>query len=405
MKRENEKKEQLQGWSKKEYISQFRGWIMKLGLRFFQHLLFFIPLKKNCILIYSLKQKGYSCNLKYLDEYIRTYEKETFDVTWIVNRSEDYECLKERGIPVEWLHSKEHFRLRHKAGIVITNDEFYAGCIKRRGQRYVNTWHGGINYKKIGYEGVAFASWLQKHIFKMSNPQPDCFLAGSQSFLDSTSKAFHFSQDVFFETGLPRNDVLVNENEEKKEKVRNQFELAQEDRVLLYAPTFRSGGISPETKLDFATLKNVLEERFGGNWKIFIRQHYFVEVSEEKERGEWIRDVSEEEDMQELMLISDAMISDYSSCMWDFSLTGRPCFVLAEDLRTYEGEDRSFFVLPDIWPYPISESSEELYGKIRHFDKTEYEEKVKKHHKEMGNFERGKSCENVLKILKEYVRE
>lgn len=400
MKKGNEKKEQLQHWSKQEYISQFRGWIMKLGLRFFQHLLFFVPLKKNRILMYSFKQKGYSCNLKYLHEYIREHEDENFEVIWIVNREEDYRLLKERGISVEWLHSKQHFRLRHQAKIIITNDEFYAGCIKRRGQIYVNTWHGGLNYKKIGYDGVAFAGWLQRHIFKMSNPQPDCFLAGSQSFLDSTSASFRFSEDVFYNTGLPRNDVLVNEEPKKREEKRRQYGLAKEDKVLLYAPTFRSGGVSPETQLDFGSLKEVLEERFGGDWHIFIRQHYFVEQGKIADERLWIKDVSGEEDMQELLLISDALLSDYSSCMWDFSFTNRPCFALAEDLERYDGEDRSFFVPPDRWPYPVSKTAEELYEKIKDFDDEDYGKKIEAHHREMGSFETGHSCEVVVEILK-----
>ena len=390
-------KELLDIWTFRNYMQNLTMLGLKIPLWFFQKMLFFIPLKQNQMIIYSLKQKGYSCNLKYLTEYITRNCKDSFQMLWIVKNNQEYRQLKQYNIPVATLHSWSHFLYRHRAKIIVTNDEFYPVFIKRHGQIYVNTWHGGINYKKIGYAGIEFTNPIQKLIYKLNNPQPDIFLSGSSEFTENTSEAFGFPKTIFLPTGLPRNDILFQPNSELMISVRKQLGLSEQDRVLLYAPTFRKGKTKPSTNFNYDGLLATLNQRFGGIWKILVRQHYFISEDDTNQSTlNMVINVSEYEDMQELLLISDCMISDYSSCMWDFSFTGRPCFVYAEDLFEYSQKDRSFSIPPTKWPYPLCQNEDELYAAILTFDCNTYQKQVKDHHIQMGAYDKGNACEQLV---------
>lgn len=393
-------KEYLPIWTAREY---FRTWLMlclKLPAWAVQRLFFFIPLKQDQMIIYSLKQHGYCCNLKYLTEYIRKNRGEGFRLCWIVRDKESWRQLKRAGVPVLPLHSLRHWIFRHRSKVVITNDEFYPVCLKRRGQLYVNTWHGGINYKKIGYTGLGFTNRLQRLVYQMNNPQPDIFVSGSRSFTESTSAAFGFSKKIFLDCGLPRNDIFFRDWGTVSIQTKRKLGISETTRLLLYAPTFRKGKTRPEREPDFKNLVHVLEKRFGGVWKILCRYHYFsAERNRTLKDSEILFDVSQYEDMQELILCSDCMISDYSSCMWDFSYTEKPCFVYAPDLLEYMKNDRSFTILPSQWPYPICQEPEQLYRAILEFDETVYKKKLRQHRKEMGSFDRGDACRSLIEEI------
>lgn len=395
-------KEKFNGWNFKEYLKYIGSLLLKCPIRLLQGLLFFVPLKKNRIILYSFKQHGYSCSLKYLTEYWKD-QKSQLEILWVVREQEDFDLVSAHGVPVAMLHSWKHFIYRHRAGIVITNDEFYPMFRKRRGQLYVNTWHGAINYKKIGYAGIEFSNPVQALMYRMNNPCPDVFLSGSRSFTHTASEAFGFPREVFLECGLPRNDILcAGADERLRAQIREKLGLQPGDRILLYAPTFRKGGIGPGAAMDYEMLRRCLQERFGGRWVIALREHYFVR-SRQDIQEDWLVDVSDYEDAQELILISDCLISDYSSCMWDFSLTGKPCFVFAPDYQAYTDTDRSFFIPMEKWPYPLSSDMETLCRNIRDFDPDDYARRINAHRQEFGSFDRGAACRSLTELLEKYI--
>jgi CDP-glycerol glycerophosphotransferase len=104
--------------------------------------------------------------------------------------------------------------------------------------------------------------------------------------------------------------------------------------------------------------------------------------------------------MQELLLIADVLITDYSSCSWDFSLTSKPCFIFAPDLDYYL-TNRGIYTPIDTWPYPLARTNEELVNNIINFEKREYDVKVKKHYEDLGSYEQGSATSKMTGILQE----
>ena len=103
-------------------------------------------------------------------------------------------------------------------------------------------------------------------------------------------------------------------------------------------------------------------------------------------------------DMQELICAADVLITDYSSSVWDFSLTGKPCFIYANDLSAYK-EERNFYTPIEEWPFALAETNEELHENILNFDPEVYKHKVEEHHKELGSYETGHACEALYELL------
>ena len=110
-------------------------------------------------------------------------------------------------------------------------------------------------------------------------------------------------------------------------------------------------------------------------------------------------DVSDYPDMQELLLVSDVLVSDYSSCMWDFCLTGNPCFVFAGDLEEYEQTDRGFACPMENWPYMAAYDMEQLEQNIRSFDAEGYSQKVTTHLQEMKSYDKGNAAWQVAEMI------
>ena len=393
-----EGKESVADWSKAEYLRNIISLSLKIPIWWIQKIVFaFTKVKENQIIIYSLKQHGYCCNLKYLTEYLRKKNNQQYSVLWVVKRPEDYDDIQKHGIDVAMLYSVKHWIYRFFSKVVITNDDFYALCLKRKEQIYVNTWHGAINYKKIGYPSLKFANRFQKKIFELNNPQPDIFISGSRAFTESTAYAFGFDQKVFLPSGLPRNDIFFRNTNELKKHVKSKLGIPEETKIVLFAPTFRSSKKRVDLEGYSTELCDCLAKKFGGKWIFLIRQHYFTDRNNSNENG--LFDVTGYEDMQELLISADCLISDYSSCMWDYSFTEKPCFCYAPDIKDYEKNDRSFFIEPEEWPYPLSRYYLELKKNITNFDYEKYKQAVIRHHEKMGAYDRGNASEQIMQAI------
>ena len=114
-------------------------------------------------------------------------------------------------------------------------------------------------------------------------------------------------------------------------------------------------------------------------------------------------DVTAYPDMQELLCAADVLVSDYSSCIWDFSLTEKPCFLFAPDLSDYQCE-RDFYLDIHKWPFPLAETTEELAQQLLQFDLAAYTEAVREHLSKLGSRERGNAAETLCEFITEHAR-
>jgi CDP-glycerol glycerophosphotransferase len=152
-----------------------------------------------------------------------------------------------------------------------------------------------------------------------------------------------------------------------------------------------------ENKLNIESCINALNTRFNTDTVVFFRSHHFFNIPFGLSN---VVDVTPYPDMQELLCACDFFVTDYSSCMWDFSLTNKPGFLYVPDLEIYERE-RSFYTPIESWPYPFARTNDELVEIIKNYDAGCARKKIENHLNSMGSFEHGNASEILTdKIVK-----
>ena len=172
---------------------------------------------------------------------------------------------------------------------------------------------------------------------------------------------------------------------------------------MLYAPTFRNSHTLDLYDVDFARLKASLEKRFGGEWVIVLRMHYYLADKAMAVGAPWLLNATDYPDMQELLLASDVLLTDYSSCMWDFSLMKKPCFLYARDINEYRGE-RDFYTPIESWPFPLAADNDGLEKVIAEFDEAKYRADAARHHAELGSTESGTAAKQCVERIAAFLR-
>ncbi|MBQ9639547.1 MAG: CDP-glycerol glycerophosphotransferase family protein [Bacteroidales bacterium] len=217
--------------------------------------------------------------------------------------------------------------------------------------------------------------------------------------------------------GSPRNDMLFTAN---RETVRAELGLPADKRILLFAPSFRNDGHDVEGKnircsglnqieaLDFDRLTSSMSKRFGGEWVVAMRFHYHVasmvdwEKLQRTTNGK-ILNANRCDDMEQYLVAVDALMSDVSSCMFDFLHTGRPTFVFFPDFEHYGSIERGLYLDMHSLPFPFAETPEQLYSNIEEFDSERFHEACATLLTSMGNVDDAHSAQRAVDYILQQV--
>jgi len=370
------------------------------SLRIFLRIFYVFPICKNRIVFISFYGKQYSCNPKYLFEYIYQNYGDRFQYVWCLNDQEIFPDKYKSVRLVKYL-SLRHIWYVLTSKYYFDNQFFVPFFNKRKYQLFVNTWHGGGAYKKIAANLKFFSNErvrCMSSLLKIRAKQTSFVISSCISFTDSITMEWGIPKNYFLPIGMPRNDVFFSINNEKKNKIMEQFGINKKLKMILYAPTFRGNQKSPEDiefTLNIELLMKVAKDKFNNDFILLYRGHtlfVFKNIPEE------IINVSQYPDMQELLCAADILITDYSSCIWDFSFTYKPCFIYAPDLKKYQ-EEQGFYTPIEDWPFPLAETNEALAENIIKFDYNIYKQAVKKHHTDLGSYETGSACEQFCRTV------
>lgn len=355
----------------------------------------FVPIKKGRIVFDSYLGSQYSCNPKALYEYLLNKDADSFEFIWAFSEPEKYDFLsKNKNTKICKYRSLKHKFYSFSAQMIVFNFHRTNEMPSRNGQIRLQTWHGGGCYKKTG-KGIGYNSAIHNWVLERQSKYDITHYVSSSQFF--TDEVIHFQYGFYgnvLNIGMPRNDILFSSNEEVRSYVRSELNIPNGTFAVLYAPTYRDNG-APLAPLDIAELSDSIKKRFGRDTVVLIRAHRFSRNYD----FENAVDVSDYPDMQELLIACDMLISDYSSSIWDFSFTEKPCLLYTPDLENYEkirGFDRDIHS----WGFPVCKDNEELQNSILSFDENQFKCSMNKHHKDLGSFETGTACEQIYKLLK-----
>lgn len=358
------------------------------------------PVNNKKIVCCNMKGKRYGDNPKYIvDEILK--RNLDYDIVWLMKKDIDIE-LPEGIRKVNYNPLRVIYELVTAKIWIDSNTKQY-GTLKRKGQIFIQTWHGSYGLKKIGGD-VEKAGQIEKKIIQYNSAIADLMVSNSRMTSEIYRRAFWYSGEIV-ECGSPRNDIFFENNQLCKASVKRYFKI-ENSNIALYAPTFRNSFKTDALNLDYYQLKNNLEKRFGGRWVVLIRLHPANIQDAERfiHYDDSIINATNYGVMQELLVASDVLITDYSSCMFDFVTTGKPCFLYASDIGEYEKEQGYYFNIFEL-PFPVAENNEEMKKNVLSFHEKQYSEKLQKLFEEVGLCESGHACERVVDYIKKWMDE
>ncbi|GAB2702857.1 CDP-glycerol glycerophosphotransferase [Microbacterium marinum] len=248
----------------------------------------------------------------------------------------------------------EWWRARGESRLLVVNDWLRRRYRRRRGQRVLQTWHG-TPLKRLALHRPGFDPRRAVAVVRESR-RWDVLLAQNPYAAGILAKAYAFLRRPVWVEGYPRNDVLTSGD---PSPVRRALGIGDSERVLLYAPTWRD---DREQMVDFLDVEQLARD---ADAVLLVRGHSRTLIPGADTVGARVIDVTGYPDIAHLLLVADALITDYSSVMFDFSATGKPMYFFAPDLEHYRGELRGFyFDLAERAPGPIVATQEELTAAV-----------------------------------------
>lgn len=368
------------------------------------------PVQKNKIVVCSIEgQSGYSCNPKYIVKKLIEQGKE-YKIYWLVN-----DLTKQ--FPHEVVKVKNSFwnRIYHlsTAKIWIDNSRKELGTLKRKKQVYIQTWHATLAFKPAGRMRNDFpkiAYWISKNDSKMAD-----YILTNSKWCDTLYPELLFTIGNTLRIGSPRCDDLVNASKRRKgyNEVRDKLEIPHQKKLVLFAPTFRGGSqkglreiYAQKEEMNYEKLRETLKNKFGGEWIVLRRLHPQLAsrmTQKDLKVIDGVIDVTKYDDINEILLGTDAIISDYSSVVFDASYAYIPAFLYAEDIDEFTKDRGNLLWNSNELPFSIARSSEELMKNINDFDENAYKKKLSDLFHTVELIEPGNASEQVVKILEKHM--
>ena len=277
--------------------------------------------------------------------------------------------------------------------VLVNNTNFPGYFRKRDAQRYIQTWHG-TPLKRLGrdiVDVVPTGSYL-----KMMDREASYwdFLVSPSAYCSEIFPSTFGYSGTILETGYPRNDILVNQTQ-KRDLIRRSLGIADGKQVVLYAPTWRD---SQRTATGNWKPVNFLEGSLGENFTVLFRGHTNTHSAHSAKVIGAAIDVTNYKNVAELYLAADVLVTDYSSSMFDFSVTGKPMIFLTPDFDDYVAKRGFYFDFEQLAPGPILRDSSFLRKALESIDsqKVQYAERYQAWQQKFNKLEDGLASKRVV---------
>lgn len=335
-------------------------------------------MEPHTVVFEAFMGKKYACSPKAMyeamlqDPYYASWKK-----IWAFRDPESYRWLEnDPNTKVVAYRKREYYEAYARSAYWISNSRLPREVVPQKGQEYIQCWHG-TPLKKLGFDLEVYAEnkgSLQevrenylgeaKKFTRMMSPSP--------FYTEKMISAFHLEylnkENIILEKGYPRNDRLFQASSDEIQMIRDRLKIPSDKKVILYAPTWRENqhvpgeGYRYRLQADFEKWKTIL----GQEYVILFRAHYFI--SGQYDFGVYdgfVIDVSALDDVNDLYLVSDLLITDYSSVFFDYANLNRPILFYMYDYEAYKNQMRDFYMDIHTLPGPVVKTQEELLKTIK----------------------------------------
>ena len=311
----------------------------------------FVKKDKRLVLLSSLKGKSYGDSPKVL--YLNMRADPRFEGYRYVWAFDDPTAFDVEGADKVKLNSIKYFITSMKAGIWVTNVNIERGLrYKPKGTVYINTWHGA----PLKCDGNAQKN---RNDYNFDDIDMMCSCSELQDLV--LTRDFKVRSESIVRCGMPRNDELFKADDARRQALRAKYDIPEDKRVILYAPTWRESTdkgrdycIAPPLDIDY------LRSRLASDYVILFRAHHLTTKAMGLEFDEFVRDCSGVPSINELLIISDILISDYSATVFDYCILRRPILLFAYDYEEYMATRGLYQPLEKLLPGNVYATQEEL---------------------------------------------
>ncbi|SEG41462.1 CDP-glycerol glycerophosphotransferase [Thermomonospora echinospora] len=336
-------------------------------LAVYNRLLVRLPVRKGTAVFESGLGAHYSGNPRYIYEELRRSSRPV-RVFWSYAKTphgfpEDADLVRR--------DSWGYYLALARAEFWVDDQGFPSGLRKRPGTTYLQTWHGSA-FKRMGFDHpeLKLAGPGEQQRFRRMVERFDCFLVRSRHDVRTLARGLGVAPATLLPVGYPRNDPLINGGDPAAlAALRRSLDLDGR-RVVLYAPTFRAegdGGAAGRLELPFDPMRFARE--LGDTHVLLVRPHYLSAVGLPPGARHAVRDVGRLPDVTPLLLLADALVTDYSSIMFDYALLDRPMIFYTPDLAEYAGRARGcYFDLAEHAPGPVLDDEDALLAALADLD-------------------------------------
>ena len=382
-------------------------------IRYIYYYLFY-KVDDKTIFFESFGGTSFSCSPKAIYNYlIENKEYKDYKFIWAFkDLTKDHLVKKNKNLTIVKSKSKEYYKYLSKSKYWIINSLLDLSVIKKKNQIYVQCWHG-TPLKKLRCDIEVTGSVLntKEEVIKRNNldvQKIDYFISPSKYSTEKFTSAFNLKalkkENIILEKGYPRNDKLINYTKKDIKEIKQKLNIKDNKKIILYAPTFRddehkSGlGYTYKLNIDFDKLYKDL----GKDYIILFRAHYFIANSFDFNKyKDFVYNVSNYDDINDLYIISDLLITDYSSVFFDYAILNRPILFYMYDYDNYKTKLRDFYLDLKELPGPIITKQEELTKNIKEVEKIflKYKKEYIKFNKKFNPHEDGYSAKRIVNIV------
>ena len=338
------------------FIQKFYRIVMSFVFRIWG---FFVKTDDRLVIFVSFMGKGFNDSPKAIYDYMKNHpEYEKYRCVWAFENPSDFPELETVKID-----TPAYFNTALKAKYWITNTNIERGLrFKKKDQVYLNTWHG-IALKLIGNDCPGRKDF---------NFDTVDHLVVSGDYDEKVFKsAFNADEKNYLRCGMPRNEELWIADADKKKVMREKLGIPEDKKVILYAPTWREstdGGKSYEIKPPIHF--DVWKKELGNDYIVLFRAHHLTTKVLGVKYDDFVRDASTYPAVNDLMIASDMLVTDYSAIAFDYSVLCKPIFVYAYDYETYLAERGTYFEIDERYPNKSCRTEDELLARIKGMDYT-----------------------------------
>ncbi len=304
----------------------------------------------------SFHGRGYSDNPKAIYEQMRQDPRFVgYCFIWFIKNH------KEKNIHIEGAEIKEYFSIPYfyylsKAKLWVVNCKLPTYIFKKENQVYLQTWHG-TPLKRLAHDidvsedttfyrsGVSYEQMCNSYDVDVARYN---YMISPNAFCTKVFQtSFQINRERLIETGYPRNDFISNATKEECDAIKNKYHLPIDKKIVLYAPTWRdnsyvSAGYTFELKANFRKWKEIL----GEDTIVVFKPHYLIinTFKDDPQLDGFLYSIPAQAEINELYVISDVLITDYSSVFFDYAILKRPIYFYMYDLKEYATDLRGFYL-------------------------------------------------------------